>query len=78
MVGVDQIQYRSYVGRGGRGRGDQDGAGDTAWGDAEDVARGCAHTAGGLDCGGGVVIDRVAAVAGAGRVTEGGGVVVRD
>ncbi len=35
VVGVDQIQYRSYVGRRGGGRGDQDGAGDAAWAHAE-------------------------------------------
>ena len=60
------------------GRGDQDGAGDAARGDAEDAARGCAHAARGLVGGCGVAADRVAAWPSAGPAAAGGGVVVRD
>ena len=41
VVGLDQIEYGSHSGRGRRGRGDQDGAGDALWRDAGDAARRC-------------------------------------
>ena len=53
------------------------GAGDAAWGDAQDAACGCADAAGGLVHRGGVVVDRAAAVAGAGSAASGGGVRIR-
>ncbi|WP_433962589.1 hypothetical protein [Mycobacterium tuberculosis] len=42
VVGVGEVGYGSYAGRGGGGRGDQDGVGDGPWAVAGDVARGCA------------------------------------
>ena len=77
VVGVDQIQYRAFVGRGGRGRGDQDGAGDAARGAAEDAERGCADAACGLVGGRGFVVDGAAALAGTGPAAARGSVVVR-
>ncbi len=40
VAGLDQVEYRTYPGRGGRRGGDQDGDGDAARHPAEDAARG--------------------------------------
>ncbi|CAG6878105.1 hypothetical protein PICSAR11_01492 [Mycobacterium avium subsp. paratuberculosis] len=78
MAGLDQIQHRSHLGGGRGGRGDQDGAGDPARGDAQDAARGRPVAACGLVGRGGVAADRPAALAGARRAAPRRGVVVRD
>ena len=39
VVGVGEVEYRSYPGRGGCGGCDQDGDGAASWGAAADVAR---------------------------------------
>ena len=64
VVGVGEVEYGSYAGRGGGGGCDQDGAGDAPWGVAGDVACGCAVSACGLVGGVGGVVDRGAALAG--------------
>ena len=61
VAGVGEVEPWSYPGRGGGGRGDQDGAGDAAWSVAGHVACGCPVSACGLVGRAGAAADRAGA-----------------
>ena len=63
VAGLGEVEHRPRPGRGGRRRGDQDGAGDAARPAAADAARGRAVAAHGLVGRGGAAADRGGAVA---------------
>ena len=74
---VDQVEHRSYPGRGGCGRCDQDGAGDASRAAAGDVARGlpCPH----VDwCGGSSLLTEAQPWPADGSAASGRGLLVRD
>ena len=67
VVGVGEVEYRSYPGCGGGGWCDQDDHGVAAWGVAGDVACGCAVPHVDWSAGAVSIVDSGAAVACGGR-----------